>query len=52
MVENIDTEGQTALGPALALALGITSAHDIGSRIVLVSDAMPNIGILSSDTKK
>lgn len=52
MVENIDTEGQTALGPALALALGITSAHDIGSRIVLVSDALPNIGILSSDTTK
>lgn len=47
MVENLDTEGQTALGPALALALGITSVHDIGSRIVLISDSDPNMGILS-----
>jgi Mg-chelatase subunit ChlD len=47
MVENLDTEGQTALGPALALALGISSVHDIGSRIIMISDALPNIGILS-----
>ena len=36
------------MGPALALALGITSVHDVGSRIILVSDSMPNIGILSN----
>lgn len=47
MTEHLNTEGQTAFGPALALALGIASAHDIGSRIVIVSDAMPNIGLLS-----
>lgn len=47
MVENLETKGLTALGPSLALALGIISVHDIGSRIVVVSDEMPNKGILS-----
>ena len=51
-VENISTEGQTALGPALALSLGIASNHDIGSRIILISDAMPNLGLLSSSDEE
>jgi Mg-chelatase subunit ChlD len=39
--------GRTALGPALALAMGIISVHDQGSRIIVVTDSMPNFGILS-----
>jgi Mg-chelatase subunit ChlD len=40
--------GRTALGPALALAMGIISMHDQGSRIIMVTDSMPNFGILTS----
>lgn len=43
----MNIEGTTALGPALAVALGIASVHDIGSRIVIVSDSLANVGILS-----
>jgi Mg-chelatase subunit ChlD len=52
MVENLETKGLTALGPALALALGVVSVHDIGSRIIIVSDEVPNKGILSPETTK
>jgi Mg-chelatase subunit ChlD len=40
--------GRTALGPALALAMGIISMHDQGSRIIMVTDSMPNFGILTA----
>lgn len=39
--------GRTALGPALALAMGIISMHDQGSRIIVVTDSLPNFGLLS-----
>ena len=39
--------GRTALGPALALAMGMISVHDRGSRIIVVTDSNPNFGILS-----
>jgi len=39
--------GRTALGPALALAMGIISMHDQGSRIIVVTDSLPNFGVLS-----
>ena len=39
--------GRTALGPALALAMGIISMHDQGSRIIVVTDSLPNLGVLS-----
>jgi hypothetical protein len=39
--------GRTALGPALALAMGIVSVHDQGSRVVLVTDSQPNFGLLA-----
>lgn len=38
--------GMTALGPALALAMGIISMHDQGSRIIVATDSEPNLGIL------
>ena len=46
-VSNLEVDGKTALGPALALALGIISEHDNGSRIITVTDSAPNYGILS-----
>ena len=39
--------GRTALGPALALAMGIISMHDQGSRVILATDSIPNFGMLS-----
>ena len=39
--------GRTALGPALALAMGIISMHDQGSRIIVATDSLPNFGLLS-----
>ena len=30
------------MGPALALAMGIISMHDQGSRIIIATDSMPN----------
>jgi len=44
--------GQTALGPALALAMGIISMHDQGSRIIIATDSIPNVGILSIGDSK
>ena len=52
MVENLETKGLTALGPALALALGVVSVHDIVSRIIIVSDEVPKKGIIYPETKK
>ena len=39
--------GRTALGPALALAMGIISMHDQGSRVIVATDSFPNFGMLS-----
>lgn len=39
--------GRTALGPALALAMGIISMHDQGSRVIVATDSIPNFGMLS-----
>jgi hypothetical protein len=47
-VQYIKTGGKTALGPALAFASGIISEHDEGSRVIIVTDSLPNYGILST----
>ena len=39
------SHGQTALGPALVMALGIISQHGAGSSIVVVTDGIGNKGI-------
>jgi hypothetical protein len=39
------SHGQTALGPALVMALGIVSQHGAGSSIVVVTDGIGNKGI-------
>ena len=39
--------GRTALGPALAMAMGIISMHDQGSRVIVATDSIPNFGMLS-----
>lgn len=46
---DVITEGQTALGPAIAVALGITSKHGSGSSIVVVTDGFANMGILEPE---
>jgi len=38
-------QGQSALGPAIATALGITNLHGYGSSIVVVTDGIGNRGI-------
>lgn len=37
--------GQTALGPAIVIALGVISKHGPGSSIVVVTDGIANQGI-------
>jgi hypothetical protein len=39
------SHGQTALGPALVMALGVISQHGAGSSIVVVTDGIGNKGI-------
>lgn len=39
------SRGQTALGPALVIALGVISTHGAGSSIVVVTDGIGNKGI-------
>lgn len=46
-INKVKGGGRTALGPALALAMGIISMHDQGSRIIVVTDSLPNFGVLS-----
>jgi len=48
-VGRVKKGGRTALGPALALAMGIISVHDEGSRIVVATDSMPNFGLLAGE---
>lgn len=47
-LDDIVPEGMTALGPALAIALGIISKHGPGSTIMAITDGNSNKGILSS----
>lgn len=47
-VQYIKTGGKTALGPALAFAAGVISEHDQGSKVIVVTDSLPNYGILSN----
>lgn len=46
-VNKVKGGGRTALGPALALAMGIISMHDQGSRVIVATDSIPNFGVLS-----
>ncbi|CAM6000708.1 unnamed protein product [Sphagnum balticum] len=50
-IQKIGVGGRTALGPALALAMGMLSMHDRGSRIVVATDSLPNFGLLSQGDK-
>jgi hypothetical protein len=45
------THGQTALGPAIVLALGVVSQHGAGSSIVVVTDGIGNKGIFDQSEK-
>ena len=45
-LEEIDTRGSTALGPALLLSVGLISARgEIGSKVILCTDGEANTGI-------
>ena len=43
-VGSLSTMGSTALGPALAVSVGLAS-HIPGSEIVLCTDGEPNVGV-------
>lgn len=45
----VSATGQTALGPALAIATGIASGYGSGSLIVIVTDGKANKGIFSEE---
>lgn len=45
------SQGQTALGPAIATALGVVSKHGAGSSIVVVTDGIANKGIFDQSQK-
>ena len=45
------THGQTALRPAVVLAMGVASQHGAGSSIVVVTDGMGNRGIFDESEK-
>lgn len=44
---NVSPTGQTALGPALAIASGIVSGYGPGSLIVIITDGRANKGIFN-----
>lgn len=48
-MNNASPSGQTALGPALAIATGIVSGYGSGSLIVIVTDGKANKGIFSQN---
>lgn len=50
-LHNLDTNGSTALGPALAVATGLAAEHP-GTRVILCTDGMANQGIGSISGKK
>lgn len=45
------THGQTALGPAIVLGLGVVSQHGAGSSMVVVTDGIGNKGIFDQSEK-
>lgn len=46
MIKNRETSGVTALGPGLALSVGMAAAEERpGSRVILCTDGMANVGI-------
>lgn len=47
----VPSDGKTALGPALAVALGIVSKHGEGSSVVVVTDGIANVGILEAEAE-
>ncbi|XP_053377820.1 circularly permutated Ras protein 1-like isoform X2 [Mercenaria mercenaria] len=48
-IDNLRTEGSTALGPALAISAGIIAGTPL-SEVVLCTDGEPNTGVGSLDT--
>eukprot|EP00826_Nyctotherus_ovalis_P031528 TRINITY_DN2520_c0_g1_i21.p1 TRINITY_DN2520_c0_g1~~TRINITY_DN2520_c0_g1_i21.p1 ORF type:complete len:339 (+),score=86.56 TRINITY_DN2520_c0_g1_i21:137-1153(+) len=51
-LEQIEESGQTALGPALTLALGIATKGAPGSRVILCTDGLANVGMGSVENLK
>lgn len=51
-LEQIEESGQTALGPALTVALGIALKGSPGSRVILCTDGLANIGLGSVENLK
>lgn len=47
----IEETGSTALGPALITALGLASKGKPGSKVIICTDGISNVGIGSLDTK-
>ncbi|ESO94915.1 hypothetical protein LOTGIDRAFT_239470 [Lottia gigantea] len=43
-IYNLEEMGQTALGPALVVAMGLASRH-VGSKIVICTDGLANVGL-------
>lgn len=46
-LNNVSPSGQTALGPALAIAAGVVSGYGPGSLVVVITDGRANKGVLS-----
>lgn len=51
-LEQIEESGQTALGPALTLALGMAAKGAPGSRVILCTDGLANVGMGSVENLK
>lgn len=45
------SHGQTALGPAIVIGLGVVSQHGAGSSIVVVTDGIGNKGIFDQSER-
>jgi hypothetical protein len=46
----IEETGPTALGPALIASLGLASKGKAGSKVIVCTDGLSNVGIGSFDT--
>ncbi len=44
-LETIEESGQTALGPALVVALGLAAKGKPGSKVILCTDGLANVGL-------
>ena len=51
-LEQIEESGQTALGPGLTVALGIALKGNPGSRVILCTDGLANVGLGSVENLK